>query len=119
VRLRTAPADQLGHKPDEDEGNIVPISFEPGAVRLNPSLRVRLHGRNRLPELALTLSVATTALLFSASVFTPASGNEDYFRSDMEQAQMIEVRSAATGDPAIPVRKDVRVIPLGRSGNDE
>jgi hypothetical protein len=93
----------------------VPISFEPGAVRLKPSLRVRLHGRNRLPELALTLSLATTGLLFGASWFTPASGNEDHFRSDIELAQMVEARSAATGEAAIPVRRDVRVIPLGQT----
>ena len=90
----------------------MPISIERGAVRLNPSLRVRLHGRNRLPEVALTLSLATTALLFGASVFTPASGNQDQLRSDMDQAQMIEMRSVASGDAPMPVRKDVRVIPL-------
>ena len=93
----------------------MPISSEPGAVRLKPSLRVRLHGRNRLPELALTLSLATTALLLGASWFTPASGSEDHVRSDPKQAQMVEVRSAATGEAAIPVRKDVRVIPLGQT----
>ena len=97
----------------------MPISFQPGAVRLAPSLRVRLHGRNRLPELALTLSLATTALLFGASVFTPASGNEDHAWSEAEQAQMIEVRSAATGEMMAPVRKDVRVIPLARSASGE
>jgi hypothetical protein len=90
----------------------MPISIERGAVRLKPSLRVRLHGRNRLPELALTLSLATTALLFGASVLTPASGNQDRFRSDMDQAQMIEMRSAASPEASMPVRKDVRVIPL-------
>ena len=97
----------------------MPISFEPGAVRLTPSLRVRLHGRNRLPELALTLSLATTALLIGASWFTPASGSEGHFRPDMDQAQMIEVRSAATGGTAIPVRRDVRIIPLARSDNGQ
>ena len=97
----------------------MPLSFEPGAVRLAPSLRVRLHGRNRLPELALTLSLATTVLLIGASWFTPASGSEDRFRPDMEQAQMIEVRSASTGGAAIPVRKDVRIIPLAPSHNRE
>ena len=97
----------------------MPISFELGAVRLAPSLRVRLHGRNRLPELALTLSLATTALLFGASVFTPASGNEDHLRSEMQQAQLVEVRSAATGETMAPVRKDVRVIPLARAASGE
>jgi hypothetical protein len=96
----------------------VPISFEPGAVRLKPSLRVRLHGRSRLPELALTFTLATTALLFGASFFTPASGDEDRFRSDANQSQIVEVRSAATSQAPGPVRKDVRVIPLGRSPGD-
>jgi hypothetical protein len=98
-------------------GKFVSISFEPGAVRLKPSLRVRLHGRSRLPELALTLSLGTTALVLGASLFTPASGNEDHFRSEAQQ--MIEVRSAATGEAAVPVRKDVRVIPLGRNDSGE
>jgi hypothetical protein len=77
-----------------------------------------LHGRSRLPELAITLSLGTTALLFGASWFTPASGNEDHFRSDVNQSQMIEMRSAATSEASVPVRKDVRVIPLGRSAGD-
>ena len=90
----------------------MPISIERGAVRLKPSLRVRLHGRNRLPELALTMSLATTALLSGASLFTPASGGQDRFPSGMDQAQMIEMRSASTRDASMPVRQDVRVIPL-------
>ncbi|MBV9395503.1 MAG: hypothetical protein JOZ84_13955 [Methylobacteriaceae bacterium] len=82
-------------------------------------MRVRLHGRNRLPELALTMSLATTALLSGASLFTPASGSQDRFASDVDQPQMIEMRSAATRAASMPVRKDVRVIPLDASrGND-
>jgi hypothetical protein len=96
----------------------MPISIERGAVRLKPSLRVRLHGRNRLPELALTLSLVTMALLSWASLFTPASGNQDPFPSDMEQAQMIEMRSAASHDVSMPVRKGVRVISLDASAGD-
>jgi hypothetical protein len=75
VRFRTALEAQLSHKPCPDEGEIMAIPFESGAVRLKPSLRVRLHGRSRLPELALALSLGTTALLFGASSFAPASGN--------------------------------------------
>ena len=93
----------------------MPISFESGALRLKPSLRVRFHGRNRLPELAVTMSLATIALLFGASSFTPASGNEDRFRSHVGQGQVIEVSSAATNEISVLVRKDVRVIPLDRT----
>ena len=96
----------------------MPISLETGAVRLKPSLRVRLHGRSRLPDLALSFTLATTALLFGASCFTPARGTEDRFRSDANQSQIVEVRSAATSQAPGPVRKDVRVIPLGRSADD-
>ena len=91
---------------------IVPLSFATGAVRLSPSLRVRLHGRSRLPELALTLSLATIALMFGAASFAPASSNERRLQSDSDQAQMIEMRSAATSDDRMPLRKDIRVIPL-------
>jgi hypothetical protein len=84
-------------------------------LRLKPSLRVRFHGRNRWPELAVTMSLATIALLFGASLFPPTSGNEDRFRSDFGQAQVIEMRSAATNGMSVPVRKDVRVIPLDRT----
>jgi hypothetical protein len=93
----------------------LPISFESGALRLKPSLRVRFHGRNRVPELAITMSLATIALLFGASLLTPASGNEDRFRPDVDEAQVIEVRSAATSEISVSVRKDVRVIPLDRT----
>jgi hypothetical protein len=93
----------------------LPISFKSGALRLKPSLRVRFHGRNRLPELAFNMSLATIALLFGASLFTPASGNEDRFRSDVDQGQVIEVSSAATNEISVFVRKDVRVIPLDRT----
>lgn len=95
----------------------MPIAIERGAVRLKPCLRVRLHGRNRLPELALTMSLATTALLSGASLFTPASGSQDGFPSDMERAEMIEMRSAATRAPT-PVRKNVRLIPLEASAGN-
>jgi hypothetical protein len=115
VRFRTAAAGQLGHYSEADEGKTHADIHQRGAVRLNPSLRVRLHGRNRLPELALTLSLVTMALLSGAALFTPASGNQDPFLSDMDQAQMIEMRSAAIRDVSMPVRKDVRVIPLDAS----
>jgi hypothetical protein len=55
------------------------------------------------------------ALLSGASLFTPASGSQDPFPSDMDQAQTIEMRSAATRDLSMPVRKGVRVIPLDAS----
>jgi hypothetical protein len=96
----------------------MPIAIERGAVRLKASLRVRLHGRNRLLELALTMSLATTALLSGASLFTPASGSQDGFPSDMERAEMIEMRSAATRELSMPVRTDVRVIPLEASAGN-
>jgi hypothetical protein len=115
VRFRTALGHQLGYRSEKTRGTVLPLSFEAGALRLKPSLRVRFHGRNRLPELAITMSLATIAVLFGASFFTPASGNEDRFRSDFGQAQAIEMRSAATNGMSVPVRKDVRVIPLART----
>ncbi|MBV8848931.1 MAG: hypothetical protein JOZ16_05040 [Methylobacteriaceae bacterium] len=93
----------------------MPISFESGAVRLDPSLRVRLYQRNRLPELALTLSLATAGLFLAASFVAPASGNEGRFNAGSDAAQMIEMRSAATNETLIPARKDVRVINLDGS----
>jgi hypothetical protein len=90
----------------------LPISFESDAVRLNASLRVRLHGRNRLPELALTMSLATVGLLFGASLVAPASGSEGRFDARTETTQVIEMRSAATSDTFFPARRDVRVIQL-------
>jgi hypothetical protein len=91
------------------------LAFKSGALRLKPSLRVRFHGRNRLPELAVTMSLATIAVLLGASLLTPASGHEDRFRLDVGQAQVIEVRSAAMNGISVPIRKDVRVIPLDRT----
>jgi hypothetical protein len=93
----------------------LPISFASGALRLKPSLRVRFHGRSGVPELAVVMSLATIALLFGASLFTPASGNEDRFHSDIDQAPVIEVRSVATNQMSVADRKDVRIIPLDRT----
>lgn len=90
----------------------MPRSFESGAFRLDPRLRVRLHGRNRLPELALSLTLATTALFFGASLFA-ADENGDP-RAQSGAAQMIEMRSAAPNAAPVPIREDVRIIPLDR-----
>lgn len=93
----------------------MPTSFKSGALRLNASTRVRLHGRSRLPELALFMSLATTAFLLATAFFAPASGDEDRFSAEASRAQMIEMRSVATGEASIPICKDVRIIPLGRA----
>jgi hypothetical protein len=97
----------------------LPLFLQSGAVRLNPSLRVRLHGRNRLPELALTMSFATIALLLGASYFTPASGGERSLRAESASRDVIEMRSAATSATTMPVRKDVRIIRFDRSPVDD
>jgi hypothetical protein len=112
VRFRTAHTSQLSHKSEKTKGKVLPISFESDAVRLNASLRVRLHGRNRLPERALTMSLATVGLLFGASLVAPASGSEGRFDARTETTQVIEMRSAATSDTFFPARRDVRVIQL-------
>jgi hypothetical protein len=95
----------------------LPLFLRSGAVRLKPSLRVRLHGRNRLPELAVMMSLATIALLLGASYFTPASGGERSLRAESDGGPVIEMRSAATS--AMPVRKDVRIIRFDRSPLDD
>jgi hypothetical protein len=97
----------------------LPLFLQSGAVRLNPSLRVRLHGRNRLPELAVTMSLATIALLLGASYFTPASGGERSLRAESASRDVIEMRSAATSAATMPVRKDVRIIRFDRSPVDD
>jgi hypothetical protein len=96
----------------------LPISFESGAVRLRPSLRVRLHNRSRLPELAVTMSLATIAVLLGASYFTPASGGERDFLVEPDNGRVIEMRSAATRETTLPMRKDVRIIRFDRSAVD-
>jgi hypothetical protein len=65
------------------------------------------------------MSLATTALLLGASFFTPASGGEASLRSEPDSGRVIEMRSAATSDTLIPLRKDVRVIPFDRSAVDD
>jgi hypothetical protein len=117
VRLRTARPSQLRHSWQHDEGKVLPLFLRSGAVRLKPSLRVRLHGRNRLPELAVMMSLATIALLLGASYFTPASGGERSLRAESDGGPVIEMRSAATS--AMPVRKDVRIIRFDRSPLDD
>jgi hypothetical protein len=61
------------------------------------------------------MSLATTATLLGTAFFAPARGGEDRFSAEASEVQMIEMRSVATGGAAIPIRKDVRIIPLGRA----
>ena len=86
------------------------ISFACGALRLDPRLRVRLHGRNRLPELAITLTLATTTLFFGASLF--AADENGGARAQSGAVEMMEMRSAAPNVTPVPIRQDVRIIPL-------
>jgi hypothetical protein len=58
------------------------------------------------------MSLATVGLLFGASLIAPASGNEGRSDARSETTQVIEMRSAATGDAFVPARRDVRVIQL-------
>jgi hypothetical protein len=51
----------------KDQGENLADITQSGALRLKPCLRVRLRGRNRLPELACTMSVATIVLLLGVS----------------------------------------------------
>jgi hypothetical protein len=92
-------------------------AFQCRGLNLSPSLRVRLHGRSRLPELAVTMSLATVALLFGCSAFAPVSGND--MRTDVENRPMFEMRSAATNETPIPIRRDVRIIPLDHAANHD
>jgi hypothetical protein len=87
------------------------ISFTCGALRLDPRLRVRLHGRNRLPELAITLTLATTMLFFGASLF---AGDESGggARAESGAFEMMEMRSAGPNVTPVPIRQHVRIIPL-------
>ena len=96
----------------------MPLSLESGALRLKPRLRVRLRGRNRLPELACTMSLATIALLFGIAFLAPANG-DDRFAAEALDPQLIEMRSAATSDTSNPVREHVRIIPLNRTSADD
>lgn len=96
----------------------MPISFRSGALHVDPSLRVRWHGRNRLPGLAVSLTLTTGSLFLGAAFFAPVSGNEQNLGAGPSDATVVEMRSAATGDTLIPVRRDVRIIRLDRSSTD-
>jgi hypothetical protein len=85
-------------------------------LRLDPRLRVRLHGRNRLPELALSLMLATTVLFFGASLF--AVDENGGARAQSGAAEMMEVHSVAPNVTPVPLRQDVRIIPLDRPAAD-
>jgi hypothetical protein len=63
-----------------------------------------------LPELALSLTLATTALFFGASLF--AADENGGARAQSGAAEMIEMRSAAPNAAPVPIRQDVRKIPL-------
>jgi hypothetical protein len=90
------------------------ISLGYGALRPKPAVRVRLHGRNRMPELALTMSLATTIVLLGASWFAPAGAGQAIGRAESSDTGIVEMRSAATSGTLIPMRKDIRIISLGQ-----
>jgi hypothetical protein len=81
-------------------------------------VRVRLHQRSRLPELAVTMSLATTVFLFGASFLAPV-GAEASARTEWDSAGLIQMRSAVTSEALLPIRKDIRIISLDhdRLGN--
>ena len=113
MRLRTARLRELGHRWEKTRGIVLPIGFASGALRLAPSLRVRLHGRSRLPDLALAMSLATTALFLGISFL--AGPNPQEGSGGVESDSMVEMRSAATNETAVPVRHAVRLIRLDRT----
>jgi uncharacterized membrane protein len=76
---------------------------------------VRLHGRSRIPELAISLTVATTVLFFGASFFASAAPERSMVMIDQGSAPMIEMRSVATNPVAPAARKAVRIIPLAQA----
>jgi hypothetical protein len=87
----------------------LPVEVRSGALRLKPSLRVRWHGRSRLPDLAVALALATTALFFGASFMLPPDSHADSRRLASEGG-LVEVRSAASGETLSPVRTGVRIV---------
>ena len=95
----------------------MPIEVASGALRLKPSLRVRLHGRSRAPEIAVAMSLTTMIGFFGVALLAPT--NAQTASAGSEQPEIVEVRSAAAaGDGTIPVRRDIRVISL-ESGSME
>ena len=86
------------------------IEFRSGALRLKPSLRVRLHGRSRLPDLALAFTLATTALFFGVAFSLPADGHADGRQLAGPAPDLIEMRSAASIETRLPVRTGVRMV---------
>ena len=88
----------------------MPIELDSGALRLKPSTRVRLHGRSRLPDLALAFTLATTVLFAGATFLTPASSEERAAGAASNAASLVEMRSAATNATVVPIRTGVRVV---------
>jgi len=66
-----------------------------------------------LPELALSLTLATTALFFGASLFAAAATGGGA-GAESGSVEMMEMRSAAPNVTPVPIREDVRIIPLDR-----
>jgi hypothetical protein len=93
----------------------LPILLKTAGLRLDPALRVRLHGRSRVPELAMSLTLVTTVLFFGAPFFASAAPERNIVAASETNAPMIEIRSVATHTAAAPVRKAVRIIPLGQA----
>lgn len=91
----------------------MPIEVRSGALRLKPSLRVRWHGRSRLPDLAVALTLATTALFFGAPLILPADSHEEGARVTSEAPSLVEMRSAASTETRLPVRLGVRIVDAG------
>ncbi len=71
---------------------------------------MRWHGRSRLPDLAVALTLATTALLFGAPLILPADSHEYGARVTSEAPSLVEMRSAASGETLAPVRLGVRIV---------
>ena len=86
------------------------MEFRSGALRLKPSPRVRLHGRSRLPDLAVVFTLATTALFFGASFAVPADSREGGVGFTPQATGLMEGRSAAASESVLPLHTGVRVI---------
>jgi hypothetical protein len=84
----------------------LPILFEARSPCLSASMRVRLHGRDRLPELTLSLVAATVTLFIGIAASTPPTRNSE------GDEPMIEMRSVATEKTPLAARDKVRIIPL-------
>lgn len=115
VRDRTMLAECIGHSSEKMKESVLPISLETAGLRLDPAIRVRLHGRSRIPELAISLTLATTVLFFGASFFASAAPEQSLRQGESRDAPMVEMRSVATPASSLPARKAVRIIPIGQA----